>query len=126
MTPLDLIIIALTIFAAVMGWRSGLLRSLATILGYALAVPLAIALAPKLAPLVQARAEFVALALLIALGFGFGALLRQVTAGIAGAQVGLFDRLAGATLGIVRIALLAILMMLIFDKIIPAKRQPDW
>ena len=45
---------------------------------------------------------------------------------MVGSEVGLFDRLAGAVLGAVRIALLAVLMVMIFDRIIPPNREPAW
>ena len=41
-----------------------------------------------------------------------------------GARIGIADRLAGSALGAVRIALVAVLMVLIFDQLIPADREP--
>jgi len=44
----DAVIGALMLLAALMGFVSGLLRSLATVLGYLAAVPLAVAAAPSI------------------------------------------------------------------------------
>ena len=51
MNTFDAIVVGVTLLATVMGYRSGLLRSLATIFGYLLAAPVAIVATPKLAPL---------------------------------------------------------------------------
>ena len=51
MNLFDAVVIGATLVAVVMGYRSGLLRSLATIFGYVLAAPVAIVATPKLAPL---------------------------------------------------------------------------
>ena len=45
---------------------------------------------------------------------------------ITGPDVSMPDRAAGATLGALRVFLLAVLMVLIFDRIIPANRQPQF
>jgi len=57
-------------------------------------------------------------------GIAFGALLRTALGEIAGTKIGWPDRLAGSLLGAVRIGLVAITMVLIFDRIIPSDRQP--
>jgi membrane protein required for colicin V production len=43
-----------------------------------------------------------------------------------GPEAGISDRLAGAALGAVRIALAAIMFVLIFDQLVPADRQPAY
>jgi membrane protein required for colicin V production len=78
--------------AVVVGFNSGLLRSLATIL--------------------------------LVTGTIFDALLRRAVADLVGTEVNILDRMAGAVLGAVRIGLLAVMMVLIFDRIIPANSQP--
>jgi membrane protein required for colicin V production len=60
----------------------------------------------------------------IVIGMLLSALLRRVVGVVVGPQVSLPDRIFGAILGAVRIGLLAVFMVLIFDKIIPADRQP--
>jgi membrane protein required for colicin V production len=41
-----------------------------------------------------------------------------------GSEAGIGDRLAGAALGAVRVGLVAITMVLIFDRLVPSDRQP--
>lgn len=126
--------IYLCLFVAVfMGYKSGLLRSLATIFGYVLATPLAIVFAPRLAPLLRVRfdvnqpAAWILLFGLFALaGFALSAFLRAALGATIGHDISTPDRVAGATLGAVRVMLLAVLMVLIFDRIIPAQRQPSF
>ena len=52
--------------------------------------------------------------------------MRAAVSGMFGPDVSIPDRLAGSVLGAMRIGLLAILMVLIFDRIIPANRQPPF
>src|SRR4029078_1400335 len=59
-----------------------------------------------------------------ALVLALSALLRHAVGAFAGPEVALGDRAAGAVLGAVRIGLVAVLVVLIFDRIIPAGRQP--
>jgi membrane protein required for colicin V production len=119
--------------AVILGFRTGLLRSLATIAGYLAAAPLAIALAPTVTPIVNAQiklapsqAWLLPLGLFIVLGMVLGALLRLTVAATTGHHIGAADRAAGALLGAVRIALVAVLMVLIFDRLIPPDREPDF
>ena len=136
MNIFDAAVIGATLVAVVMGYRSGLLRGLATIFGYILAAPIAVVLTPKLAPFFAAQvaqgpsadAPNVLLFTAIFLGTGAltGSLLRSAISFAAGEDISLPDRAAGATLGAVRIVLLAVLMVLVFERIIPAKREPAW
>lgn len=41
-----------------------------------------------------------------------------------GPNVSILDRLAGALLGAIRVGLLAVLIVVIFDRIIPSGREP--
>ena len=133
MNIFDAAVIGATLFAIVMGYRSGALRSLATIFGYVLAAPVAIVAAPKLAPffMTQTSASGGANALLFAavfLGVGIltGVLLRSAIGLVIGEDIALPDRAAGAALGAVRVLLLAVLMVLVFERIIPPKQRPVW
>ena len=117
--------------AIVSGLRSGLLRGLATIIGYVAAAPVAAAAAPYLSPILinqfkiqpgQSWAMFAGMFLVI--GFVLGMLLRLAVAELAGANIGAADRAGGALLGAVRVFLLAVLMVVIFDRIIPTGREP--
>lgn len=127
----DAVVYACLLIAVVTGFRAGLLRSLATIFAYLAAAPVAVIVAPYVTPFAVAQFKlqpsqtwliFAVLFLLI--GFGIGALLKLAIAEIVGDEIGIADRMLGAVLGAVRIGLLAVLMVLIFDRIIPADREP--
>jgi membrane protein required for colicin V production len=130
MNAFDAVVAAVTVVAVVLGFSSGLLRSLATILGYLVAAPLAVAVAPYVTAIVLGRsaspddAWLVLVVVFVAAGAGISALLRIVVGEFAGPDAGAFDRLAGAALGAVRIGLIAVLIVVVFDRIIPADRQP--
>jgi membrane protein required for colicin V production len=118
-------------FAIIMGMSTGLLRSLATIFGYLVAAPLAVAVAPLVTPILidqfrmPASQGWIALTgVFLAFGIVISALLRHAVGEIVGPDISVPDRLAGALLGAVRIGLLAVLMVVIFDRIIPAGREP--
>jgi membrane protein required for colicin V production len=117
--------------AVVMGFMSGLLRSLATIFGYVAAMGLTVALAPRLAQLVTEQFKlppaqtWVAFVLFfVAAGMAISALLRFSVRELVGEKISIPDRVAGAMLGAVRVVLLAVVLVLIFDRIIPAGREP--
>ena len=132
MNPFDAAIYGLTIVAVVMGFRSGLLRSVATIIGYLAAMPFALATSPALTLFVSAPQQSnvqpwaVFCGVFVASGILVGALLRRAVDDLTGPTVNIADRMAGAVLGAVRIGLLAILMVLIFDRIIPPSRLPPF
>ncbi|MEI9804155.1 MAG: CvpA family protein [Pseudolabrys sp.] len=118
-------------FAVVMGFHAGLLRSLATIFGYLVAAPLAVAVAPYITPgamdqlhLQPAQNWMVYTGIFLVIGIVLSALMRHAIAEVVGPRIGILDRFAGALLGAVRIGLLAVLMVVIFDRIIPAGREP--
>jgi membrane protein required for colicin V production len=127
----DAVIYALIALAIVLGFKSGLLRSMATIIGYLIAAPVALGVAPALSLLLVTRLDMpaaynsaVVIGLLLVLGMIFGALLRRAVGDVIGPQVSVPDRLAGGVLGAVRIGLVAVLIVVIFDRMIPANRQP--
>ena len=62
----------------------------------------------------------------LTIGFVLSALLRLGISEIVGPQVSIPDRMAGALLGAVRVGLLAVLIVVIFDRIIPAGREPTF
>jgi membrane protein required for colicin V production len=132
MNAFDAVVTAAAVVAVVMGFGSGLLRSLATILAYLIAAPLAVALAPYVtAALGQSgvapgQAWIGLVVVFIALGVVLSALLRTLIGEFTGPDIGLFDRIAGAALGAVRIFLIAVLIVVIFDRLIPADRQPQF
>jgi membrane protein required for colicin V production len=115
------------------GFKSGLLRSAATILGYLIAMPMALWITAQLVPRLEGTSglptvqnSMVFFAAFVVCGILLGILLRSALDEAVGSQVGLVDRLGGATLGAVRVGLIAITMVLIFDELIPARAQPSF
>jgi membrane protein required for colicin V production len=133
MNTFDLAVIGVLIVAVVMGFSSGLLRSLATIFGYIGAAPVAIAATPMAARVLAEQLHvapvqigLVFAGLFLVIGMALAALLRHAVGALTGKDIGMADRMAGATLGAVRIVLLAVLLVLIFDRIIPPGREPGF
>jgi membrane protein required for colicin V production len=133
MNAFDAAIYICLLVAIVMGFNSGLLRSLATILGYVAATPVAVGTAPAVSLLLSDRFKMppgqnvlVLFGILFLTGAIFSALLRRVVGDLIGPEVGILDRFFGAVLGAVRVGLLAVLMVVIFERIIPADRQPPF
>jgi membrane protein required for colicin V production len=137
--PFDAAVYVVMLVAVCAGFRAGFLRSVATILAYLAALPLALAALPFVAPAaVAARAgapgaaaatpwaegTLVFFAVFLAIGIGLGALARAAVAETVGERIGIADRLAGAALGAVRVLLIAVLLVLVFDRLIPPGREP--
>ena len=127
----DLAIYVCLFVAVVMGFMTGLLRSLATIFGYVCGMGVAVVAAPKLTSLLAGYLKFapppawvVEIATFILAGAVIGALLRLVVGEMVGPNVSIPDRVAGALLGAFRIVLLAVLLVLVFDRMIPPGREP--
>ena len=117
--------------AVIAGLRSGLMRSLATIIGYLIAAPLAVGLTPYVAPLVNARypltpaqMPLLFFAVFFVIGFLLAALMRGAVGEITGHRIGVIDRAMGAFLGAIRVVLLAVLIVVVFDRLIPPGREP--
>jgi membrane protein required for colicin V production len=127
MNPFDTVVYAAALVAAVIGFRVGLLRSLTTILGYVVAAPLAIAATPTVAaslPGFTAGQAWIALVVaFLVIGMILSAVLGWAARGFTG-NVGPFDSVAGALLGAVRIVLVAVAIVLVFDRLIPPGREP--
>lgn len=129
----DAVIGTLALLAAVMGYSTGLLRSMATILGYLAAAPVAVTTTPLVAPLFggapsaeQPPQWIVFFAVLIIAGMVLSGLLRATLGAVVGPSISLPDRLAGAMLGAIRIALVAVALVLVFDRMIPPHLQPQF
>jgi membrane protein required for colicin V production len=128
MNMFDAAVYLVAFVAVVAGFNSGLLRSVATILCYVAAAPSFIS--PMLAGQSDAAAapwarnSLLFFGLFLATGVALGALSRTALAEVVGARISIPDRLAGAVLGAVRIGLVAVMMVLIFDRLIPADREP--
>jgi membrane protein required for colicin V production len=131
MNAFDAFVYAVAVIAIVAGFNAGLLRSLATILAYLAAAPIAVAITPQLIGMMTEPSKFAPNETWLALGATFlavglliGALLRFAIGEFTGHNVSIADRLAGAALGAVRIGLVAVLIVVVFDRIIPPNRQP--
>ena len=129
--PFDAAVYICLFLAVVMGFMTGMLRSLATIFGYLAAMGVTVALAPQLASLLSAQFKlspaqtWVALAaIFVVAGMALSALLRLFVNELVGSNVSIPDRVAGAMLGAMRVILLAVVLVLVFDRIIPPGREP--
>jgi membrane protein required for colicin V production len=129
--PFDAAVYVCLAVAVIAGFNSGLLRSLATIFGYVCAAPVAVAAMPYLTPYLADQLKLstaqnwpVFFVVFLLAGLVLGALLRLAVGELTGPTVSAPDRAAGAMLGAVRIALLAVLMVAIFDRVIPPGREP--
>jgi membrane protein required for colicin V production len=133
MNTFDAVVISVVIVLALLGFRAGLLRSLADILGFVIAAPLAVALTPYFSSAAPAAASsplgrnsLVFFGLLLVGGIVFAQLLRHTIANFAGTDIHLLDRSAGFVLGAMRALLVAVTIVLIFDRIIPVGRDPEF
>jgi membrane protein required for colicin V production len=131
MNSFDVVVSFALIVAIIFGFRAGLLRSLAVILGYLLTMPIAVwtmsLLAPQLdgklgAPWIQTSLPFFAIFLVT--GIVLGKLLQLAVNEMIGSDIGLVDRVAGGALGAARVGFVAITFVLIFDQIVPPNLQP--
>src|ERR1700737_1679351 len=131
MNSFDLAVYLILAVAVGAGFRSGLLRSGVTILGYLIAMPVAVWTTSLIAPQIASNAgvmltqnSLVFFATFVAGGIVLGKLLRMGVNDMIGPDIGLGDRLGGAALGAVRVLLIAITMVLIFDRLIPPTLHP--
>jgi membrane protein required for colicin V production len=133
MNSFDAIIYLGLAVAVVTGFKAGLLRSAVTILAYLIAMPIAVwatsLVSPgfdgKLgAPLMQD--SLLLFGIFLITGILLGKLMRMALDDTIGPQAGIGDRLAGAALGAVRVGLVAVTLVLIFDSLVPPDRQPAY
>jgi membrane protein required for colicin V production len=120
--------------AVVAGFNSGFLRSAATILSYVAAAPIAAAATSFISPVLAGQSDVAAapwarnsllfFGLFLVTGIVLGVLSRMALGEVVGARISILDRLAGAMLGAARVGLVAVMMVLIFDQLIPADREP--
>ncbi len=133
MNTFDAAVISIVIVLALLGFRAGLLRSLADIFGFVIAAPLAVALTPSVSAAAPAavgspwgQSSLVFFGLLLVGGVMFAQLLRHAIVDFAGSDIRLLDRSAGFILGAIRALLVAVTIVLIFDRIIPSGREPEF
>ncbi len=59
-------------------------------------------------------------------GIVLGKLMRLLIDEAIGPEAGIADRLAGSALGAVRVGLVAVSLVVIFDQLVPVDRQPSY
>lgn len=133
MNPFDIVVCVVAIAAMIIGFNVGLIRTMATILGYISAAPVAVAGTPLLSRVASgqsvpnaAQSAIIFCFIFLAAGIAFGALMRYSVDGTVGPRRSLPDRLAGSIFGIVRIALVAVTIVVVFDRIIPPGHDPAY
>jgi membrane protein required for colicin V production len=131
MNSFDAIVYLALVIATITGFKTGLLRSVVTILAYLFAMPIAVwlmsLLSPQIAgkfasPLTQNSLLF--FGIFLGAGMVLGKLARVALDDTIGSEAGIGDRLAGAALGAGRVGLVAVTLVLIFDQLVPTDRQP--
>jgi membrane protein required for colicin V production len=131
MNSFDAIVYLALVIATITGFKTGLLRSVVTILAYLFAMPIAVwlmsLLSPRIAgkfasPLTQNSLLF--FGIFLGAGMVLGKLARLALDDTIGSEAGIGDRLAGAALGAGRVGLVAVTLVLIFDQLVPTDRQP--
>jgi membrane protein required for colicin V production len=133
MNSFDVVIGAGVIFASVIGFNAGFLRSAVTILGYLIAMPIAVWVMSLVSPHIGsnpvatlAQNSLLFFGIFLVAGIVLGKVLRMAVDEMIGPEAGLGDRLAGAALGAVRVGLVAVTLVLIFDRLVPIDRQPGY
>jgi len=133
MNSFDVVVYAGLAIAVVTGFNAGLLRSAVTILAYLIAMPVAVWAMSLVSPdstgqpgSLWAQNPLLFFGTFLALGIVLGKLMRMALDEIIGPETGLADRLAGAALGAVRVGLVAVTLVLIFDQLVPLDRQPQY
>lgn len=132
MNSFDLAVYAGLALAMGFGFRTGLLGSAITILAYLLAAPIAVALMPMIVPQVAGNPNappfqnwiwFFTIFVVVGMLFGY---LGRLALSDTIREAGIVDRIGGAALGAFRVGLVATTLVLVFDQIVPANRQPPF
>ena len=130
MNSFDVVVGAATIAAMIMGFNSGLLRSGVTILAYLIAMPIAVWVTSMVthdtSPLVLVQNPLPFFGTFLVAGIVLGKLMRMLVDETIGSEPGIADRLGGSVLGAVRIGLVAISVVVVFDQLVPTDRQPPY
>jgi membrane protein required for colicin V production len=131
MNSFDAVVYLGLVIAVVTGFNAGLLRSAVTILAYLVAMPIAVWAMSLVSPQIGDKPVFAVpqnsllfFAIFLVAGIVLGKLMRMAIDETVGAGAGIGDRLAGAVLGAVRVGLVAVTLVLVFDQLIPSDRQP--
>jgi len=133
MNSFDAAVYAALVVATVLGFNSGLLRSAVTILAYLVAMPIAVWAMSLVSPGIDdqpgstwAQRSLLFFLFFLIVGMALGKLMRMALDETIGPGAGIGDRLAGAALGAVRVGLVAVTLVLVFDQLVPADRQPAY
>jgi membrane protein required for colicin V production len=131
MNSFDAAIFIGLVIAVVTGFNAGLLRSGVTILAYLIAMPIAVWAMTLLSHQVGTEFDLMRNApfffgIFLVIGMVLGKFMRMALDDIVGPSAGMGDRLAGAALGVVRVGLVAITLVLVFDQLVPVNRQPSF
>jgi membrane protein required for colicin V production len=121
------------VIAVVTGFNAGLLRSAVTILAYLIAMPIAVWVMSLVGPEIDGRLgapptqnSLLFFGIFLIAGMLLGKSMRMALDETIGSGAGIGDRLAGAVLGAIRVGLVAITLVLIFDSLVPSDRQPAY
>src|SRR5258708_17660612 len=122
MNTFDTVVYVALMVAVVSGFSAGLLRSVATIMGYLVAMPVAVMATPYVARALNGTLDpsvagnpVLFFGIFLVAGIVLGTLFRTAVNETVGPQISLPDRLAGSMLGVVRIVLVAGTNVLLFD-----------
>jgi membrane protein required for colicin V production len=133
MNSFDAVVFLALVVATVSGFNAGLLRSAVTILAYLFAMPIAVWVMSLVSvgtdsklgsPLTQSSPLLFGIFLVT--GIVLGKIMRMALDDTVGPQTGVGDRLAGAALGAVRVGLVAVGFILIFEQLVPLDREPAY
>ena len=130
MNSFDAVVYLGLTIAVVTGFNTGLLRSAIAILAYIAAMPIAMGLVPLVSPQLDgqhalpfAQNSPLFFGVFLVSGMVLGKLACLVLDDVIGPQAGIGDRLAGATLGAVRVGLIAPAVRC-SKRSLPANMQP--
>ena len=134
MNSFDAVVYLGLIVAVVTGFNAGLLRSAATILAYLIAMPIAVWAMSLVSTLIDSQSgaspwaqnSLLFFAIFLVCGMALGKSMRMMLDETIGPGAGIGDRLGGAALGAVRVGLVAVTLVMIFDQLVPADRQPSY
>lgn len=133
MNSFDAVVYAALVAAVVIGFNSGLLRSAVTILAYLFAMPIALWAMSLVSPAIDGQGSLpwtqnslLFFGIFLVAGMVLGQLMRMALDEAIGPGAGIGDRLAGAVLGAVRVGLVAVTLVLIFDQLVPPDLQPAY
>ena len=133
MNSFDAVVCVGLVIAVITGFNAGLLRSAVTILAYLIAMPIAVWAMSFVSPQIEGKLgssfsqnSLLLFGIFLVVGIVLGKLMRMALDETIGPRAGIGDRLAGAVLGAVRVGLVAITLVLIFDSLVPSDRQPAY